>query len=206
MNRFGSRSNEGRVNIPSARIDLPAAVYAQQPEPIQARTVAAASHAQQPELIQACTDSVAATGYAQQPEQVQEQVGVKKKLQVDPLLTLLQVSRDIVSRQSPMPRATANIRKIIHSPTPTNATDLYREIIEHNPGLENMLVGQPKMFSATIAMLTFYPLAPVPRDVKGFGVRLRLTEYQDRGGGRGGRGGRGSGRASGRGRGRGRYV
>ncbi|KAL0633690.1 Interferon-inducible GTPase (IIGP) [Maublancomyces gigas] len=164
----------------------------------------AAGRAQQPELIQARTDPVAAASHAQQPEQVQEQVEVQKQLQVDPLLTLLQVSRDIVSRQSPMPRAPANIRKIIHPPSPTNATDLYREIVEHNPGLDNMLVGQPKMFTATIAMLTFYPLAPVPRDVQGFGVRLRLTEYQDRGGGRGGRGGRGSARASGRGRGRGR--
>lgn len=84
-----------------------------------------------------------------------------------------------------MPRAAANIRKVIYLRSDTSAAELYVEIVEHNPGLENMLVGLPTMFTPAVAVLTFRPVALVPFDVHVFGGRHWLAEYYDNGNRRG---------------------
>lgn len=92
-------------------------------------------------------------------------------------------------------------RKVIYPREPTDADELYKEMLRNNRELGNMLVGKPRMFTPKVALLTFYPLAPVPQEISAFGGMLRVKEYEERekqgGGGRG----RGIGRGRGRGRG-----
>lgn len=93
-----------------------------------------------------------------------------------PLLTVYQPSRNTSINRHPTQR-TPNVRKVIY-PRKTNSGALYDELVEHAPELENMLVGQPKMLTTTVAMLTFYPLAPIPREIFAFGQRLQVKEYE----------------------------
>jgi hypothetical protein len=92
-------------------------------------------------------------------------------------------------------------RKVIYPREPTDADELYKEMLRNNRELGNMLVEKPRMFTPRVALLTFYPLAPVPQEISAFGGMLRVKEYVERekqgGGGRG----RGIGRGRGRGRG-----
>lgn len=107
------------------------------------------------------------------------------------------------------------VRKVIYLRAPTDADNLYREMLRNDPELGNMLVEKPRMFSREVAMLEFYPLAPIPHEINVFGGMLRVKEYEERerrgGGGGGRRGGVNRGRGGGSGRGattqsRGGYV
>lgn len=92
-----------------------------------------------------------------------------------PLLTVYQPRNTSINRH-PTQR-TPNVFKVIY-PRKTNSGALYDEMVEHAPELENMLVGQPKMLTTTVAMLTFYPLAPIPREIFAFGQRLQVKVYE----------------------------
>lgn len=77
------------------------------------------------------------------------------------------------------------IRKVTYPPHPTTAQELYDEMAKRDPDLPNMLVGLPQMFKPRVAMLTFYPLAPVPRAISAFGTTMPVVEYRERESGEG---------------------
>lgn len=77
-------------------------------------------------------------------------------------------------------RPPPNIKKVIYPPHPTDASDLYDEILEHNPELETMLVGQPRMYQPQVAVLTFYASDQIPHRIQAFGKSLEVVEHKER--------------------------
>lgn len=84
------------------------------------------------------------------------------------------------TQKQPTRKPPHGIRKMIFPRRPTDAEKLYDEITQNDPELPNMLVKQPDMFTPNAAMLTFYPLAPIPLEIFAFGASLPVKEYKEK--------------------------
>lgn len=69
---------------------------------------------------------------------------------------------------------------MIYPREPTDSKELFAEMVRNHPDIENMLVCKPRMFTPKAGLLTFYPFAPIPREVNAFGGKLRIKEYEVR--------------------------
>lgn len=72
------------------------------------------------------------------------------------------------------------VLKVIYPREPTTSAELFAELVRNHPEIETILVCKPRMFTPKVGLLTFYPLAAIPREVTAFGGTLRMKDYEPR--------------------------
>lgn len=97
----------------------------------------------------------------------------------------MQASRDTVPvaefiERQPLSQHTNGIRKVIYLVQPTNEQEFYDEMVLNKPELADIIIGRPRMFSPTVAMVMFSPSATIPTKVFVFGARQRVVEYKEK--------------------------